>query len=111
MLEICTAVTVPPLTGHFMGTVVAKWELKEALPVLKVFTPSRKSFGHRSDGAIFTSCLIWTVDSTAFSARYEVPSAHVTPTHLPFSTMNCSAGLFTRISPPCASRKRESANA
>ena len=49
------------------------------------------------------------VESTALSARYELPSAHSTPTHFPFSMISRETVLFTRITPLCASMNLASA--
>ena len=40
------------------------------------------------------------VESTAFSARYELPSTHSTPTHLPPSTISLCTVFSVRITPP-----------
>src|SRR5258707_11578429 len=65
-----------------------------------------KSWPHRSRGAMSIRCLIWIVESTAFSARYELPSSHSAPMHLPFSTIRPLIHLLVRITPPCASMNR-----
>src|ERR1700680_3365854 len=49
------------------------------------------------------------VDSTAFSPRYELPSAHSTPTHLPPSTIRRVTALLVRTTPLCASMNLASA--